>query len=274
MRMDAYLDQVTEGLIRDVRKLQIDALDRALALIHARSSIHEQAALVNAFEQRMAAYGQSKGYIDQRIGKSDDERAETVTKFLFDVLFQFNKKNAEDKTIDAFKKHFKEFIKQGLNSRGKRGLTFLETVWKICNAKNAEDLTKIVVAAGEKKFGEWLTHNWRMLGTAGFKIVGLPSKKAQALIKLIAARISWGKELFARLRWAEPWLVAIDIALTPEDTATDEQEDRLAFLVQYGRIVADKNQLYVKVVRSCAGREWQLQTPIGNALGLATKGLH
>jgi hypothetical protein len=269
MRMDAYLDQVTRGLVKNAAYLSIFDLDKALDLIRARPELAEQAALLNALEERLSAYGRSRGYLNPPPEKTDDERANTVTSFLLKDVFGFKHESANDKALSEFKKLMKDFVKSGLNAKGKSAFKFLEIIWKLCNAKSPKDAAAILIKEGGGLFAAWFASNSGRLAVSGLKAAGVSPVVRNRLMKLIAARLAWGETILARLRWVNPWLIALDILLTPEDTATDDEEWRLAFLTVYGRLFTTQSEVLGKLVRSCTGNTWQLAMPIDAALQIA-----
>lgn len=269
MRLEAYLDQVTRGLVRNVANLSIFDLDAAVEMIRARPTLEEQSALLNALEERLCAYGQMKGYLKPPPEKTEDERANAVVIFLLKNVFDLKHESAHDKAISEFKNLLKAFVKNGLNSKGTSAFKFLDTMWKLCNAKDPKDAAAILLKEGGALLGKWLVANSGRIAQVGLRSAGVSAVARNRLLKLIAARMAWGEAILARLRWVSPWLIAIDIALTPEDTATDAEESRLAFLTVYGRLFSQRNELLGKLVRSCTGNTWRLAMPIESALQIA-----
>jgi hypothetical protein len=156
-----------------------------------------------------------------------------------------------------------------LNSKGKSAFKFLEVIWKLCNAKDPKDAAAILVKEGGVQLAKWLVANAPRFSQMGLKSAGVSPVVRNRLLKLIAARMAWGEAILARLRWVSPWLIAIDIFLTPEQTATDAEEWRLAFLTVYGRLFAQRGEVLAKFVRSCTGQTWQLAMPIDRAFQIA-----
>jgi len=267
--MEAYLDDVTRGLVKNVVNLSIFDLDKAIEIIRARPTLEEQAALLNALEERMCGWGRARGYLNPPPEKTEDERANVVATFLLKNVFGLEHESATDKAISEFKNLLKDFVKSGLNSKGKSAFKFLDTIWKLCNAKDPKDAAAILLKEGGGLFSKWLVANSGRFARVGLKSAGVSAIARNRLMKLIAARIAWGEAILARLRWVSPWLIAIDIALTSEDTATDAEESRLAFLTIYGRLFSQRSEVLGKLVRSCTGRTWQLAMPIESALQIA-----
>lgn len=268
-RMDAYLDQVTVGLVKDIDRLSIFSLDRAIEMIRAKPSLTEQAALLNALEERMIVYGRARGYLNPPHEKALDERADVVTTFLIKDVFGFGAVSATDKAISEFKKLLKEFIKSGLNSKGAATFKFLQTMWKLCNAKNPRDAAAILMREGGTALSTWLKFNFSRYAGLTLRAAGVSPVVRNRLLKLIAARLAWGETILARLAWVSPWLIALDIFFTPQTTATDAEEARLAFLTIYGRLFAARDEFLGKLVKSCSGETWHLSMPIEEALEIA-----
>ena len=266
MRMDAYLDDLTGGKVKDVERLSIFDLDRAIELIELRPSAAERAALLAALDDRIAQYGTRRGWMTPAAAKTDDARADAVTVFIVQDVLGIKAKTAEEKALGQFKGKLKAFIKDGLNSKGKNAFVVLQVIYDLCNAKSPEDALKVLGKASLGELGKWVLANRDWLMRSGLKLGGVSPVLRNRIMKLIAARIAWVQVGFSRLAWVLPWLAALDILLTSEATATDEDEQRLTFLVLYARIFAKRSDQLGKLVDSCAGPTWRYRLRPEDAL--------
>ena len=266
MRMDAYLDEITAGKVRDVARLGIFELDRAIESIELRPSAPERAALLAALEDRIAEYGRSRGWMAPAADKAPDARANAVTSFIIKDVLGIKFRTAADKALDEFKDKLKAFIKEGLNDRGKKAFVVLQVIYDLCDAKTPEEAFKVLAKEGLGVLGKWVVKNRDWFLRSGMKLGGVSPVLRNRIVKLIAARIAWVEVAFSRVAWVVPWLAALDMLLTSEATATDEEEQRLTFLILYSRIFTKRTDQVGRLVESCAGPSWRYRLRPADAL--------
>ena len=105
----------------------------------------------------------------------------------------------------------------------------------------------------------WLTlpENRAWLARTALKAGKVPPVIRNRLIKIMAARLAWLGVLSARLaRWI-PLYTALDIFFTSEEIASHATERRLTFMVLYARVHTEQSSQFGRLVRACAGPEWQ-----------------
>ena len=264
--MAGYFDTVTGGQARDVAPLiSIYRMDKLVAEIRSRPDLAERAALLNELETRVAAFGRAKGYLEPPPPKTDDERSNIVTTFIIKDVLGLSDKTADQKAIDALKKEVKKFVKDHLNKKGQGALKLLEVLYALCNAKTGEEALRILAKAGSKELADVIKANWDVLLRLSLKTVGVSAVVRNRLIKLIALRISWASLALSRLRWLNPILVCLEIALTPESTASDATMERLAFLTVYSRLFSQSGDELGRLIQSCAGADWQYKMSMDTA---------
>jgi hypothetical protein len=257
MSMDAYLDQITNGQVEATKLLTyIDKLETALRLINLRPTEAEKGALLTALETRYYNFGVASGYVTPLLDANDKDRANVFLTFIVEDILHI-KPTARSAAVDALKEKLKEIIVEALNNTGKISLAFLNLLYDLCTAKSAEDVEKTLIGFSYMGLGALVKKYWQSGLKSAMKFAQVSPVVRNRVIKFIAARLTWINIAFDRLAWAFPLLLAIDVFLTSEDTATDEQEARLAFLVQYGRVVDSRDYVYARVVRSIEGPEWQ-----------------
>lgn len=265
MRMSAYLDEQTKGLLVSLDNLSIYRLDQAIELINARPSLAEQAALLYALEERLIEFGRGRGYLAPPPHRTEQERSNIVLNFLVKDVLNISGGSVQEKVFQEVKGKLKTIVTNGLNGTTKSRLKFLDFILSLCNANSREEVYRILVKEGGVQFGE----NWKRITAYGLRGVRVSPVTKNRLIKFIAMRLTWGEAIVTRLSWLNPWILFVDLILTPETTASDVDEKRLTILMFLGRVFAARTNAFSKLVQSCSEREWRLTSPVGDALRAA-----
>lgn len=82
------------------------------------------------------------GWLTPNEVESEDARADAVTKFIVSDMLGVKHESAGQKAFGEFKRHVKEFVKEGLNCRGRKSFEVLETLWELCQAKDGEEVVR------------------------------------------------------------------------------------------------------------------------------------
>ena len=197
MRLEAYLDQVTKGKVRDVSRLNLPVLEAALEEINRRPMLAERSALLVALEQRFAAFGRNKGWVPGQSEKKQTETVNGVVGFLLFDVIQVQKTTAEDIVINEFKSELEKFVKQALNSREKEWLAYGQILLKLVQCENEEDLRKVLTNVTLTSLGAWTAKNWPNL-VQKLKWVKVQLRVRNRIIKYIALRVEWGATMAGR----------------------------------------------------------------------------
>lgn len=269
LSLSTYFDQVTLGQAKPSMFMSVWVLDGVLRLIECRPNFIEQAALLSELENRFLTYGRQHRWIDPPPDRNAESSADGLTNFIVQDLLGIKGMSPQDKSLSVLKALLKKLLKEGLNSKGKTGLKVLELLLELGSAKNAEDVARAFGKLGVKELASWAVENRDWLMRHAFKGAGMTPVARNRLIKLIAARLTWFEVLLSRVAWVLPWLTAIDLFLTPERIADDEIEARLTFLTAYGRVFSTRSSQFGRLVRRCSEPEWELSSPLQQALGAA-----
>lgn len=274
MSLGAYFDQVTSGRARTAESvLSVFSLDVVLRSIEARPTAAERYALLSVLEDRFVAYATPRGWLKPRT-PVDPAGADATTDFIVKDLLGIEGKSVQDKTLSIFKGQIKKLIESGLNDKGKHSLKVLEFLWELCNAKDADEVKRILAKAPLTELSAWAAkqENITWLAKSALKLGRVSPVARNRIAKMIAARLTWIEVGMSRLAWVQPWLAALDLLLTPERIADDETERRLSFLTVYGRVFSQTSSQFGRLVKDCSSdKPWTLTIPPEQALGNAIK---
>lgn len=272
--MDSYLDEITRGRVARLTNVYNIDIDGALALIKQRPSASERMALLAALAARLNKYGEAKGYIEL-VPKS--ENPDHVAAFIVEDMLGLSGDSIEEKARSELLGIVKEFVKEGLNSRGKKGFEFLEVIWKLMNCTSAGEASRVLAAAGHGKLTDWLGKNYLVLAKTAMKKVGARRAVRNRIIRVLALKTVMLKavpRLVARLNFV---VTALELMLTPSEIASDLEEQRMAFYSIYGKVVSDQGSIFADLMpanQSRGGMEPILKYPMGHALQTAISTSH
>lgn len=248
--IDGYLDTVTNGLLQGIEPQSIYSIaarvDGALKIIDQRPTA-ERLALRQAVVNRLAAYGEAKGWLRERETQSD---AEVLEKIILEKVFGLKKTSVEEKVVKQFKAQLKSSIKAGLNSKGQAYFKFLGFINDLVSAKSAEEAALVLMKESTTGLGAWVNANGgKSFVVSRLKFIGVSSKARSQILKWIsiatakaAPAMKFGSKIcrfFARLN---VYITLADLVLTPEEIASDEVEQKLTwlFILERARFVSSQ----------------------------------
>lgn len=264
----AHFDKVTQGKAVPVVFMAVHRLEELLRLIEARPSPIEQAALLSELEDRFVSFGRQHGWLAPPPAAAPEKAADVVLTFVLQDLMGLKGDSVQDTVIAELKGQLKQPIEEALNKRGKTTFKLLQLLLDLADARTPEEVARILAACGLGKLGAWLAkeETRKALIKAIGKRMGMNAKARNKVIRLVAARITWLEVSLARLAWVMPVLAALDIFLTPESTADDATMQRLTFLTVYGRLHAQRQSQFGRLVAACTGPEWSFRQPLQHSL--------
>lgn len=256
--LEGYFDKVTadmasEEALRRARRAYHLPIERIRSRIDTVNDAAERAALLGVLESRLYAYGVAKGLTEAK-AKPD---ASVLTEYLLKNVLGLTGKGVEDKAVAEFKSLLLKQIREGLNARGKSQLKFVKWVSDLVTATTPEERYRVLLSGASGLAETWLKNNGKMILNSGMRAVGVPGVTRNRFFKVVALRLAWLETLAARFAWVSPVLLTVDLLLTPEHTASDDDEDRLAFFGIYTQVCQDRRLILSTIIERSTENDWK-----------------
>lgn len=249
--MSGYFNEVTGNRLDNFTTIYRLDFNGAMKAVRARRSPAERLALLAEFSKRMEAIGREAGFLGDL--PKDADPSNSVARFIIEEGLGLKPKTVDKKVYDKGIALTKEWVKSGLNSKGKSAFRLLDVIWKIVKSESVTEVAKILAQEGGKELADWIKTNWQTILKQALKKAGYNSRARNQIMRVIASRIALLKAPLSFLTRIQPYLFALDLLLTPSDTVSDFEEQRSLFLLYYSQIQTDQNSIFASMTSSQPG---------------------
>lgn len=267
MRMSAYFDDVTGFRDDHIMRYTIKQYDNFIDRIFARSDPAEIEALLYEFDARMAAFGDINGYFgtENEYNDNNESAQKTVEIIVYDILGR-TRGGVDDRVVKEFKSHLTDFIKSGLNSKGKKALELTQFMADLADCKNTEDVAVLMGKTGSTALAAWTAKNWEIVFKKGAKFIGITPVVRNRVAKWVALRLAfagaWGK----RLAIVTKKLNFLSIILADGGLASYFVMNQNTFLLYYSRVSTTQRDIGRRGVCGVSSTGFNSYLPTSHAI--------
>jgi hypothetical protein len=266
--LDGWFDQVTKDkatkqVFGRLRQAYHFDLDGVMMAIKTRPTEHERAAMLIVLSERLEDYGKARGFLEE---KKKAKKSHVFADYVIQDVIGISGDPVEAKTVAKLKSLLIKHADAALDARGKNALKHMKWMWDLLNAKDGGERWRVLIGIGNSEIADLLKRNSGKWMNAALKKNGFNQAARKRLMRVIALRIAWVNAWGARCAKLSPIVFALDLLLTPEDIASDAEEEKLGFLAIYTRVVADRRILLTNIIERAPGPDWKFSMDPGVAI--------